>query len=163
MAPKKAIVGVVENQTQAGNVVAKLRLQGFATRVISILFPDESRIRRARGHGSEQPPPSDGGAVGFFSDFSAATIPGVGPVIAGGPLAHMIEDAPGLADCLTSLGIPILEARQCERDLRAGAILIAVHVEHPSLRSFVKEVFNCDGAAGVDTLDERTSPFDHAA
>ena len=161
MAATKAILGIVENHTQAGNVVAQLRLQGFPQTFLSVLFPDE---------GSASGRPGPGGAVGFFSNVAALALPGLGPVVAGGALVEMLRGsawdrgAPGgLVACLTDLGIPLLEARQCEREVRAGNILIAVHVEHPRLRAFVQETLRSYGATGVETLDERTSPLGQAA
>ena len=114
MASKKAILGIVENHTQAGNVVAQLRLQGFPQTFLSVLFLDE---------GSASGRPGPGGAVGFFSNVAAMAVPGLGSVIAGGVLVEQLRGstwgrgAPGgLVACLTDLGIPLLEAHYLQTE-----------------------------------------------
>jgi len=159
----KAILTVVESHEEAGNVVASLRLQGFPSKFLSILFQDESRLLRARGN--EPAVRRDcGGALGFFSNVAPLSVPGIGPVIAAGALSDLLKETPGgLAACLVSLRLPYLLARQCERDVRAGHIVIAVHVEHPRLQSFVRDIFEREAAVSACAQDEIPVTWDVAA
>lgn len=165
MMSKKAVLGICEDHEQAGNVVANLRLKGFPTKVISIVFLDE----RGRGAAADDSEADSeglrvGGAVGFFSEIFSLRVAGLAPVLAGGPLAATLRGAPGgLGHCLGELGIPVLEGRLCERDVRDGKILIVVHAEPARLRACVTEVFKEHGAAAVEARREPAPGLERAA
>jgi len=162
MEAKKVTLGIVNDHAQAGDVVAELRLLGFPQKWLSVLFCDEGQLDA----GSPRPE----GAVGFFSNITAMSVPGLGATVAGGALGATLREsardrgAPhDLASCLLGLGVSHLEARQCEREVRAGGILIAVHVEDLQLRAHVRELLRAHGATTVEVLDELTPPLRQAA
>jgi hypothetical protein len=77
-----------------------------------------------------------GGLAGFLVGIGALTIPGVGPVIAGGALASALGTAAGagigaaaggLIGTLAGMGIPETDARHFEAGLRSGSTLVIVN------------------------------------
>ena len=70
-------------------------------------------------------------AIGIF-------MPGVGPIIADGPLAASVGEAAGhlaggIARALENAGLEATEAARWEKRIEAGAFLVGAHVEHPPI------------------------------
>src|ERR1700677_4775229 len=76
-----------------------------------------------------------GGAFGLLMGMGALVIPGVGPVLAAGPVLSALVGAGagatvgGLAGALIGMGMPEYEAIQYEEKMNGGNILISVHTE----------------------------------
>jgi len=141
---KKAVIGIVETRAQAETVVDTLRRSGsIAVRDISVLLPDVQGTHDfAHEHHTKAPEGAAagagaggvlGGTLGLLAGIGALAIPGVGPLIAAGPVLAALSGAAagaavgGLTGALIGLGIPELEARAYEGKVRGGNILIAVH------------------------------------
>jgi hypothetical protein len=65
----------------------------------------------------------------------AVVLPGIGNIVAGGPLAAGLGEAAGhvaggVASVLTAAGVPRGRADEYQREVERGAILLAVHVPH---------------------------------
>lgn len=164
MASRKAMLGIVDSHEKAGDIVASLRLHGFPASLLSILFASELGCCTHDAGPLQEPRERFGGAVGFFGNVTTMAVRGVGPTVVGGALVQMLEAEPhGLLGCLTSLGISMLEARQCERDLRAKNILVAVHVDHPAERAAVRKTLEQHDAAAIGEREEITAPSKRAA
>ncbi len=73
-----------------------------------------------------------GGLAGFLVGIGALTIPGVGPIIAGGVLASTLAGAGigaaggGLVGALAGLGVPEEQAKYYDQGFRAGKVLVTV-------------------------------------
>jgi outer membrane lipoprotein SlyB len=80
--------------------------------------------------------------------IGSLAIPGVGPLIAAGPILAALSGAAaggavgGLAGGLVGLGIPEYEAKQYEGKVKNGNILISVHTEDSKERSVAKQIFD---------------------
>jgi hypothetical protein len=164
MASRKAILGIVDNHEQAGNVVAELRLHGFPADIMSVLFLFS--IDRAMGDAARASAPearADGPSadeVAFFSNACALTLPRVGRVIAAGAVVtSLLRGARDLAHCFDEAGVTALEMAQYERDIRNGGILIGVHIDHPEVIAFVKDVFARYGVTSVVSREEVTVSY----
>ena len=62
----------------------------------------------------------------------AVVMPGIGPIVAAGPLSAGLGEAAGhvaggLASALEHAGIPAARAEQIQRDIEQGSVLLAVH------------------------------------
>jgi hypothetical protein len=84
----------------------------------------------------------------------ALVMPGIGPIVAAGPLAALLGDAAGhvagsLALVLTSAGLPQEPAEALQREVARGAVLLGVHVA----ASAVDRVRNSLSAAGATQLE----------
>ncbi len=110
-----------------------------------------------------------GGALGLLAGIGALAIPGVGPLIAAGPIMAALSGAAvggatgGLIGALVGLGIPELEAKQYEGKVRAGNILISVHTENGDERSRAKQALEEAGATDVSSTSEASVPKDSRA
>ena len=140
---KKSVIGIVETQTQAEEIVRELGATGLDTSQISAIFPDKHGSQDfAHEHNTKAPEGAIagvgaggviGGTIGLLAGIGALAIPGVGPLIAAGPLMAALSGAAagatlgGVAGALVGLGIPELEAKTYEGKIKGGNILIAVH------------------------------------
>jgi len=166
----KAVVGIVSNQSQAEQLVNHLQRAGFSTSDISALFPDK-RGTRDFAHEQHTKAPEGavagvgaggaiGGTLGLLAGIGALAIPGVGPLIAAGPILATLSGAAagaavgGITGALIGLGIPELEAKQYEGKIRDGNILLSVHVEDSNERARAKKILEENGARDVVTAGE---------
>jgi hypothetical protein len=89
----------------------------------------------------------------------ALVMPGIGPIVAAGPLAAELGElaghaAGGVAAVLTSAGLPHESAVSLQRDVTRGAVLLGVH----AAASDVARVRACLSAAGATTIEMVTWP-----
>jgi hypothetical protein len=171
---KRAVVGIVESHAHAETVIESLRNHGFGVNDISVLFPD----KRGSHHFVHEPHTKApegaiagvgtggviGGTVGLLAGLGALAIPGVGPLLAAGPIMAALSGAAagatvgGLAGALVGLGMPELEAKVYDGKVRGGNILLAVHVEDGEARRTAETILQRYGARDVGTAAESSVP-----
>jgi hypothetical protein len=167
----QALVCIVRSELSAQNIVDDLRSSGFSGNDISVLFPDRTGTRDfAHEKGTKAPEGTAtgattggilGGATGWLVGIGALAIPGMGPLIAAGPIMAALGGAAvgaaagGLTGALVGLGIPEYEAKQYEGKIRDGNILISVHTEDREERKRAKEIFELHQADDVASAREK--------
>jgi len=171
---KKAVIGVVETREQAERTVGALRAEGFAVQDISVLFPDKRGTQDFAHENNTKAPEGAiagagtggllGGTLGLLAGIGALAIPGLGPLIAAGPIMAALSGVAagaavgGVTGALIGLGIPEIEAKVYEGKLRGGNILIAVHAESADSRKLADDIFRRTGARDVNTTSEASVP-----
>ena len=170
----KAVICIAKSHLEAERIVGQLRSAGFSNNDISALFPDTRGTRDfAHEHNTKAPEGATtgasaggvlGGTLGWLVGIGSLAIPGVGPLIAAGPLMAALSGAAvgaamgGLTGALVGFGIPEYEAKQYEGKLREGNILISVHTEDSKQRALAKDVFDRLGAEEVSSTTEASPP-----
>jgi hypothetical protein len=86
----------------------------------------------------------------------ALVMPGIGPIVAAGPLAAELGEiaghvAGGLASALTSAGLPHERAEALQREVARGAILLGVHLAAPDADR-VRECLSASGATQIEIV-----------
>ncbi len=165
---------IANSDTQAVRIANRLRKSGFSASDISVLAPDRSGTRDF-GHLNTTKSPEGavagagtgallGGALGWLAGIGALAVPGVGPLIAGGPILAMLSGAAlggamgGLAGALMGAGIPEFEAQQFEGRLREGNILISVHAEDSDEAARIRQIYSEERAENIATGSEASVP-----
>ena len=154
----KAVFCIAKSEEQATQIVNQLKEAGFSNDDVSVLLPDRAGSRDfAHEHHTKAPEGAAAGAVaggvmagvfGWLVGIGTVAIPGVGPLIAAGPILAALSGAAaggavgGLAGGLVGLGIPEYEAKQYEGKVKNGNILISVHTEDSKERSIAKKIFD---------------------
>ena len=154
----KAVFCIAKSEEQATSIVNQLKEAGFANDDVSVLLPDRAGSRDfAHEHHTKAPEGAATGAIaggvmagvlGWLVGIGSLAIPGVGPLIAAGPILAALSGAAaggavgGLAGGLVGLGIPEYEAKQYEGKVKNGNILISVHTEDSKERSIAKKIFD---------------------
>jgi uncharacterized membrane protein len=138
----KKIVGVFDSEQEASRAIEDLKRQGFSSDDISIVAKnrdDVDSITNETGAGTAEDIATGaatggviGGATGLIAGLAALAIPGVGPILAAGPIAAALTGAAvgagagGLIGGLTNLGFSEDEAREYDSNFNDGKILVLV-------------------------------------
>jgi hypothetical protein len=176
---KKTVLGIVHTQDKASHVVNTLVRAGFQASDISVLFPGAGDSRDfALEKGTKAPEGAVagggtggvvGGALGLLAGLGALAIPGVGPLIAAGPIVAALSGIAvgaavgSIAGALIGLGIPEIEARIYEEKITAGNVLVAVHTETKEHVDTAKRVFEENSVEDVVTTSEVSVPKKNVA
>jgi hypothetical protein len=168
---KQALFRVADSEAHAVSIFNQLLASGFSENDISALFPDMDRTRHFAHEQHTKAPEGAtagasggaviGGALGLLMGLGALTIPGVGPVIAAGPIMSTLAGAGagaaagGLTGALIGMEMPEYEAKQYEEKMNGGNILISVHAKNGAERTRAKEIFkNADAVAAAEDLED---------
>jgi hypothetical protein len=164
------VYGIASNDAKAVRIATRLKASGFTPSDISVLAPDRGSLRDLAIDNSTKAPEGAatgvsagallGGALGWLAGIGSLMIPGIGPVLAAGPIMVALSGAAiggavgALAGTLIGLGIPEYEAKQYETKLRSGNILLAVHVDDVEEAALVRQVMEEERAEDIATGTE---------
>ena len=153
----KAVFCIAKSEEQAVRIVNQLKEAGFSNNDVSVLLPDRAGNRDfAHEQHTKAPEGAATGAVaggvaagvlGWMVGIGSLAIPGVGPLIAAGPILAALSGAAaggavgGITGALIGAGIPEYEAKQYEGKVKNGNILISVHTEDSKERAAAKAIF----------------------
>jgi len=171
---EKAVFCTARDRTQAETIVANLKDTGFSNNDISVLFPDKTGTRDFAHEQHTKAPEGAtagagtgaavGGTLGWLAGIGALAIPGVGPLIAAGPIMAALTGAAvggtvgGVSGALIGMGIPEIEAKRYEGKIRDGNVLISVHADDSDERSRAKDIFKTAGADDIASAGEANVP-----
>jgi hypothetical protein len=169
-----AVYGLAKTDAQAVRIATRLKAAGFTPSDISILAPDRAGMRDLATDNSTKAPEGAatgagtgailGGALGWLAGVGALAIPGLGPLIAAGPILAALSGAAvggtvgGLTGALVGMGIPEYEAKQYESKLREGNILMSVHVDDSEEAGLVRQIMTEEKAEDISTGSEASVP-----
>jgi len=138
----KAVICIVKSEEQATDIVDDLKTAGFSNSDISALFPDKKGTRDFAHEQATKAPEGAapgasaggllGGTLGWLAGIGTLAIPGVGPLIAAGPILALLNGAAvgaatgGLTGALVGYGIPEEHARLYEEDIKNGRAVMGV-------------------------------------
>ena len=165
----KAVFCIV-NIAKAERIVERLKIAGFSNNDISVIMADKSGTRDfAHEHNTKAPEGAAtgagtgvvvGGALGWLAGIGSLAIPGLGPLIAAGPIMAALSGAAvggslgGLTGALIGMGIPEFEAKQYEGKVKGGNALISVHSENSQQTDQAKKIFETEKAEDIATKEE---------
>lgn len=163
----KSVYAIATSESQAVQIVDNLVATGFSTNDISVLFPDKGTTHEFSHEKNTKAPEGAitgvaaggvvGGTLGLLAGIGALAIPGVGPLIAAGPLLAALSGAAagatvgGIAGSLIGLGIPEIEAKRYENRVNEGNVLISVHAVDGDEVSRAKKVLEDAGAEDISS------------
>src|SRR5688572_512075 len=164
------VYALATSDTQAVRIANRLRTSGFSAGDISIITPDRAGARDLGHQDSTKAPEGAtagggtgailGGALGWLAGIGALAIPGVGPLIAAGPILGALTGAAvggtvgGLTGALVGMGIPEYEAKRYEGKVKGGNALISVHSENSAETDRAKTIFEAAGGQDISTSSE---------
>lgn len=170
----KSVFCIAQSEDQAAGIVARLKKSGFSPNDISVLFPNKSGTRDfAVEHETKAPEGAAtdagtgaalGGALGWLAGIGALAIPGLGPLIAAGPIMAALTGAAvggtvgGITGALIGMGIPEFEAKRYEGKINGGAALVSVHSEDSDETKRARAIFEACGAEDIATAQEVSVP-----
>lgn len=166
----KAIFCIARSEAQAITIVERLKMAGFSSNDISVLFPDKAGTKDFAHEQHTKAPEGAvtgagtggilGGTLGWLAGIGALAIPGLGPFIAAGPIMAALSGAAagaalgGVTGALIGMGIPEYEAKRYEGKVKEGNLLISVHTEDSTERDRAKTIFEEAGAEDISYTEE---------
>ena len=171
---EKHLVGVYDNEQDAIQAVEDLKRQGYSTDDISVISKNEDEVHDvndATGTKTEEGLAAGaatggvlGGLTGLLAGIGALAIPGIGPIVAAGPIAATLTGAAvgagagGLAGALIGMGIPEDEAERYEGYVKEGKILVVVEREENRV-GLNNDETTVDGLDGTRTRNPVDAPL----
>jgi hypothetical protein len=153
---KTAVFGIYTTVPAADSATDQLVGSGFSAAEVSALLPENLGTRPIGTEKATKAPEGAatgagsgavlGGALGLLAGMGALAIPGVGPLIAAGPIMAALAGVGvggavgGFTGALIGLGIPEYEAKRYEGRLQKGAILLSVHCDTADEIKRAKEI-----------------------
>jgi len=160
-----SVYGVFENRKDVEKAVDRLRKEGFNTNDISVVFPDSEMNKEFAIEKNTKAPEGAlagggtglviGGVLGWLVGIGTLAIPGVGPLIAAGPIVAALAGAGagsaigGIAGALIGLGVPELEAKRYEEEIKRGRILVSVNCDSVGTARTARTVLEDAGGTSV--------------
>jgi uncharacterized membrane protein len=146
IAMTKTVVGSFDGYESAQKVAQILKDNGFRDEEISVVASNVAGAHRPHELASDAEAPSNtatgavtggllGGAVGLVANLAAVAVPGLGAIVAAGPLVVALTGAGagavagGLIGALTGEGIPEEHASYYAEAVRRGGAIVTVRAD----------------------------------
>jgi hypothetical protein len=179
MAKGTSVFGIYFTRSNVESAVNALKHAAFSSSDVSILLPENIKTGEVVTEQSTKAPEGAavgvgsgaavGGALGWLVGVGALAIPGIGPVIAAGPLVAALAGIGiggalgGFAGSLVGMGIPEYEAKKYEGELLKGGILVVAHCETYEEAERAKQVLQANGAQDIAISQETSAEAKNAA
>src|SRR6516165_5686534 len=170
MAKNTSVLGIYSSRSALESAIDAFREAGWAATDISVLLPENLGPRELATQKETKAPEGAtvgagtgavlGGALGWLAGIGTLAIPGLGPMIAAGPIMAALSGAAaggaigGLTGALVGMGIPEFEAKRYEGKVKSGNALISVHCDNSQESDQVKNIFKEEGAEDIATGSE---------
>jgi hypothetical protein len=163
--PHPLALALYSNASMATEAAAALHVLGISREQISVVARSHADARTLADRmdatpGADLEDSRPAGRLGELGGHVLAAIalvmPGIGPIIAAGPLAAELGEAAGhlagsLASVLRSAGLPREPAEALQREVAQGAVLLGVHVA-PSDVNRVRDSLSAAGATQLEMV-----------
>jgi hypothetical protein len=169
---KTAVFGIYKSTVEAERAVDRITAAGFSSNDISVLLPDRQSSKEFAHEKNTKAPEGTatgaasggvlGGTLGLLAGIGALAIPGVGPLIAAGPIMGALAGVGvggavgGLIGALVGMGIPEYEAKRYEGRVKNGGVLLSVHCMTSDEINRAKELLKETGAEDISSAGEKS-------
>jgi hypothetical protein len=168
---KTAVFGLYPSVERAERAVDQLVAAGFSKADVSVLMAD-TQGSKTFAHEKQTKAPEGtttgvaaggtiGGTLGLLAGIGALAIPGVGPLIAAGPIMGALAGlgvggaVGGLVGALVGMGIPEYEAKRYEGRVKDGGVLLSVHCDTADEITRAKDLLRRSGADDIASAGEQ--------
>jgi hypothetical protein len=168
--------GIYPDRVSFESGLEALRAANFRNSDISAILPERDRTTRDLAHEINTKTPEGiatgagagaaiGGVLGWLVGIGALAIPGVGPLVAAGPVVAALAAAGaggatgGLVGGLVGAGIPEVEAKRYAGRIREGGYLISVHCDDRDWAKRAEEILEATGGRDVVKTAEATPDY----
>ena len=161
-ATSNVVVGVFSDLEQARDAILKLREADFSQDSISMVTRSAGETAAENAGHSNSDIATDagigaaaGGLGGILLSLAAMAVPGVGIVVAAGPLLAALGGAGigavagGLIGALTDVGVPEEEAHYYAEGVRRGDAVVTVRANTVAYADRARNIMNDNGAVDI--------------
>jgi hypothetical protein len=173
-----AVFGIYTTRENLESAIRQLEIGGFRNTDISVLVPENHGSKDLVHLKSTKAPEGVaagagsgaviGGTLGWLAGIGALAVPGIGPLLAAGPIVAALAGMGavgaigGIAGALIGHGIPEYEAKRYEGRVRSGGILMSVHADDQDWVKKAKALLERTGAEQVSASSEVKGDFANA-
>ncbi|HLY60868.1 MAG TPA: DUF3341 domain-containing protein [Terriglobia bacterium] len=159
------ILGIYPYYSSVEHAVQALKEAGFRNTNISVVFPRNAGSMNFARELTEKPPEDVldggitgavvGGTLGWLAGVRALAIPGLGPVIAAGPImaslasVDLVGTSGGITGALMGMEIPENVAQRYQDRVRDGGILASVLCDDSIWTQRAQEIMERSGAQDI--------------
>jgi len=170
-----AVFGIYPTRAAVEEAVDQLRAAGFRGTDVSVLFSDNQGTKDFAHEKATKAPEGAttgaaagglaGGVLGWLTGIGALAIPGLGPLIAAGPIVAALAGAGalgavgGMIGALAGMGIPEYEAKRYEGRIREGGVLLSVHCDNADWVKRAKDMLRQTGAQDIASAGEERGDY----
>src|SRR5688572_7772853 len=168
--------GIYPDRAAFESALEALRSAGFRNSDISAILPERDQTTRDLAHEINTKAPEGaatgagtgaalGGVLGWLVGIGALAIPGIGPLVAAGPVVAALAGAGaagatgGLVGGLIGAGIPEVEAKRYDGRIREGGYLISVHCDDREWARRAEEILETTGGRDVVKTTEAAADY----
>src|SRR6202789_3946952 len=168
-----AVFGIYSSASAAEQAVDTLIRAGYSDSDISVLLPDDESTKAFAHEKNTKAPEGTatgvatggviGGTLGLLAGIGALAIPGVGPLIAAGPIMAALAGIGsggvlgGFIGALVGMGIPEFEAKRYEGRIKDGGILLSVHSDNHEWARKAKDILKHTGGDDISSTSESSA------
>jgi hypothetical protein len=170
-----AAFGIYETQSDVEYALDALKAEGFRNTDVSVLFPENKGTKDFAVEKHTKAPEGTaagattgaviGGTLGWLAGIGALIIPGVGPLLAAGPIVAALTGVGvggaigGITGALVGMGIPEYEAKRYEGRVKGGGILLSVHCDDSNWTKKAKDILVRTSATDVSSTGEAAADY----
>jgi len=170
-----AVFGVYRDTVELSGGLEALRAAGFRNTDVSVLLSENAGTKDLVTQKESKAPEGAaagagtgavvGGVIGWLVGIGALAIPGIGPLIAAGPIVAMLAGvgavgaAGGVVGTLVGLGIPEYEAKRFEGRVKTGGTLLSVHCDSSDWVKKAKNILEETGAEDIASTSEAKADY----
>jgi hypothetical protein len=162
----RVVVGVFDERRAAEEAVRALRAAGHSDTSVSLVSPHRGQAPETSADETQS---DAGGAAGVaagavvgaaIAGLASLAVPGLGLLIAAGPLAAALGGAAvggalgGLVGALNGLGVPTEQAREYEAAVRAGKTIVTLRAAGGEQVESAERTLNAQGARVVHSYQD---------
>jgi hypothetical protein len=167
---KIAVFGLYPDVERAERAVDEVVSAGFSSGDVSVLMADNQGSKDFAHEKQTKAPEGTatgvaaggtiGGTLGLLAGIGALAIPGVGPLIAAGPIMGALAGlgvggaVGGLVGALVGMGIPEYEAKRYAGRVTEGGVLLSVHCDTAEEVTRAKDTLKRTGADDIASAGE---------
>lgn len=168
--------GIYPDRVSFERALDALRAAEFRNSDISAILPERDRTTKDLAHEINTKTPEGiatgagtgaaiGGTLGWLVGIGALAIPGIGPLVAAGPVVAALAGAGaggatgGLVGGLIGAGIPEVEAKRYAGRIREGGYLLSVHCDDKQWAKRAEEILEATGGREVVRTSEASADY----
>ena len=176
MATDIVAYGLYTDRASFERAIDALRAANFRNSDVSAILPDRDNTTKDLAHEINTKTPEGiaagagagaalGGVLGWLVGVGALAIPGIGPLVAAGPVVAALAGAGaagatgGLVGGLIGAGIPEIEAKRFAGRIREGAYLLSVHCDDSAWAKKAEEILERTGGKDVVHTAEASADY----
>lgn len=162
--------GIFKSRAALETAIDELQRSGFESGDVSVLMANASDTHEFAHEKNTKAPEGAaagagtgavlGGTLGWLAGIGALAIPGVGPLVAAGPIMAALAGAGvggavgSVSGAIIGFGIPEYEAKRYEGSVKEGGMLISVHCSSSDKIKRAKEILEQCGGIDIAASSE---------